>query len=160
MKYIIPSRDRSKEGIFGIYNASQGVTIIELLVVIGIVAILGAMSSAFIGSMIRDNNFDTTTDQVIGSIRKAQNFAMDGKDNEAWGVCLNGSIIRMYSGTCATPTYKNDYEVPANVNITGLNETIFSSQRGEPSSILSITVSTNNDSNVVTVNQAGGMEVN
>lgn len=139
---------------------NSGITLIELLIVIGIVAIIGASASPFLSNFILRNNLETTTDKVVGTIRKAQNYAMDGKNNATWGVCLSGSNLRLFSGTCALPTFSEDFEVSGSVTVTGFSETTFGKLRGEPSGTLSITISTGIDSHTVKVNTAGGMTVN
>lgn len=138
----------------------SGVTYIELLIVIAIVAILGAAISPFFFRFILQNNLQATVDRVISTIRKAQNYAMDGKNNEVWGVCETGGKIRLFSGSCSTPSFSEDFDIPGNIPITGFTETTFSKLRGEPSGVLNITISTDIDTRVVNVNAAGGMEIN
>lgn len=137
-----------------------GITLIELLLVTAIIAIIGASVSPFLSNFILRNNLETTTDKIIGTIRKAQSYAMDGKDDATWGVCLSGGNLRLYSGSCLSPTRSEDFSVPGRVTISGLNDTTFSKLRGEPSNALSITIGTDIDSQTVTVNAVGGMTIN
>jgi prepilin-type N-terminal cleavage/methylation domain-containing protein len=139
---------------------TKGVTFIELLLVISIIAIIGAATSPFISRFILQNNHTNTVSRLISSIRKAQNYAMDGKNGEVWGVCLSSGNIRLFSGTCDTPTFSEDFNVPQSVSITGLNEVTFSKLRGEPSSVLNISMNSDIDSVNLVVNSAGGMEIN
>lgn len=138
----------------------QGLTLIELLMVIAIFAIIAASSTPFLSNFILRNNYETTVDKVVSTIRKAQQYAMDGKNDVTWGVCLSGNSIRLFSGSCALPTFSEDFDTPSSVTITGLNETTFSTLRGEPSSALSITITTDIGTQTVTMNTAGGMEIN
>lgn len=144
-------------------NRSQsGVSFIELLLVIAIIAILGASVTPFLSNFILRNNLETTTDKVIGSIRKAQNYSMDGKNDAVWGVCTTGSHLRLFRGSCESLDFSEDFTVSGSVNVSGLEDPgiTFSKLRGEPSSSLSVTISTNIDSNSVQVNTGGGMEIN
>ena len=137
-----------------------GVTVIELLIVISIVAILGASTAPFLINFIQRTQLDTTVDSVIGTIRKAQGNAITGKLDTAWGACLyNGDTIRLYNDTCVSSTVKEDFTVPGTITIIGFNDTTFSKGRGEPSIPLSITISSSYDSNTITVNEAGGMKI-
>lgn len=138
----------------------KGVSYIELLVVIGLIAIIGASVSPFLSNFILRNNLETTTDNLVGTIRKAQAYSMDGKNDAAWGVCLAGGNIRLFTGTCGSPTISEDYTVSSSVTITGLTTTTFSRLRGEPSSSLSVAISTDIGSTIITLNAAGGMEIN
>ncbi|OGM74825.1 hypothetical protein A2191_02875 [Candidatus Woesebacteria bacterium RIFOXYA1_FULL_38_9] len=71
---------------------NAGITLIELLLVIAIVALLGAAATPFLSSFVLRTNFDATGQKVVSSIRKAQGYAMDGKQSQVWG-CVNLAII-------------------------------------------------------------------
>ena len=137
----------------------KGLTLIELLIVIAIIGILGAATTPFLSNFVLRSAFDTTVDRAISSIRKAQNFAMDGRNNETWGVCVTESKIRVYAGSCDSPTISDNFSFPDTVTVSGLNDTTFSSTRGEPSQTLSITISSTLDSATITLNSAGGLEI-
>ena len=139
---------------------SAGFTFIEVILVVAIMEILGATSAPFLTNFIFRNNLETTVDKTISVIRKAQEYAMDGKNDTVWGVCYTDGAIRFFSGNCATPTIKEDFTVPASVTITGFTATTFSAMRGEPNAAMSITVNGGISSKTVTVNIAGGMSVN
>lgn len=137
----------------------KGFTLIELLLVIAIVAILGAATTPFLSRFVLQTNFDSSEEKVISTIRKAQEYAMDGKNGETWGVCLSGNSLRLYSGSCANPTISENFTIPTTVNISGFSDTTFNT-RGEPSGSLSITVSTSLESSEILLNSAGGLNVN
>jgi prepilin-type N-terminal cleavage/methylation domain-containing protein len=137
----------------------QGLTLIELLLTIAIIGVLGAMASPFVSSFIGRTNYETTADKVVSVIRKAQGYAMDGKNGAVWGVCINGSNIRLFSGTCASPTFSEDFPIQNTVTVSGLTTTTFS-LRGEPipaNGLASVVVTTTNGTRTVTVNAGGGI---
>jgi len=139
---------------------NKGITIIELLLIIALITILGTASSPFLSSFISRNNYETSTDKVVSTLRKAQGYSMSGKNQSAWGICLaTGNKIRLYRGLCTTPDFSEDFDIPDSVTISGLSDITFSILRGEPSSALTITVSTQIDSRTVGVNGAGMIEV-
>lgn len=137
----------------------KGITLIELLLVVAIIAVIGASISPFLSRFVLQTNSDSTSDKVIGSIRKAQSNTMNGKDGDVWGVCMTGNIIRLYSGSCATPTISEDFTVPTSVSVVGLSDTTFN-DRGEPSASMSVTISSDVQNISVNLNSAGGMEIN
>lgn len=138
----------------------KGVTVIELLLVISIVAIVAAAATPFLSSFVLRNNLEVTTARVIGTIRKAQNYSQDGKNDEVWGVCLTGGNLRLFSASCTSPSFSEDFSVPKTVKISGLSETFFSKLRGEPSNSLNITITTDIGTSTVQLNEAGGMGIN
>jgi len=140
----------------------QGVTLIELLVTIAIIGIIGAVASPFVSSFINRINYETTADKVVSVIRKAQGYAMDGKNGAVWGVCLTGSNLRLFSGSCSSPTFSEDFSIQSTTTITGLTTTTFS-LRGEPNpsgGLTSVTVTSSVGSRTVSVNAGGGISLN
>lgn len=140
-------------------SRSRGVTLIELILVTSIILILGASTTPFISSFISRNNLDVTTDKVVGTIRKAQNYARTNKDDGVWGACVTGQIIRMYRGSCNSPIQSDDFSFPESVTITGFSDTTFSKNRGELSGPLSISISNNRGTNTININIAGGATI-
>lgn len=137
----------------------QGVTFVEILLVVSIIAIIAAAVSPFISNFILINNFEITRDYTIGTLRKAQAYAMSGKNGEIWGVCVTGHNLRLFSGSCNSPNIKEDYVLSETVSISGLNEITFNT-RGEPSSSLDINLNTDLDHAHIVANRAGGIELN
>lgn len=135
-------------------------TLIELLIVISVIAIIGTFTTPFLSNFIVSNNFETTMNEIIGTIRKAQNYSMSGKNEGAWGVCLKSSKITLFKGSCNLPVFTESYDVPASVTVVGLNEITFSNKLGEPSSSLAITVSAVNKLRTINLNQVGGITIN
>ena len=137
-------------------HKSRGVTVIELILIIALIAIVGTAATPFLSNFILRNNYETTVDKVLSSLRKAQGYSMSGRNQSLWGVCLAaGNKIRLYRGSCATPAFSEDFDVPGSVAVSGLSDTTFSTLRGEPSGTLTITISTDIGTRTVSVNGAG-----
>ena len=138
-------------------RANQGITLIELLLVVALIATIGVMTAPFAGQLYQRINLETTTTAAVTALHKAQANSMEGKSDASWGICLTGSTLRVYLGSCLSPTQKEDWSVPSTVMISGLSNVTFSRLRGEPSSALSVTVSNLAGSNTLTANLAGGL---
>lgn len=141
----------------------KGVTIIELLLVIGIFGILAASTTPFLSSFLVRNNWHVTVDRVTSEIYKAQSYAMSGKvisGNKVWGVCITGSVFRMFNGSCEVPNYREDFTIPNQITVSGITAIVFGNLRGEPNSVSTITVNAGLGSNTITINGAGMVDVN
>lgn len=140
-------------------NMQEGISLIEILLVIAIVAVIGATSTPFLSRFVLQVHFDAAYEQVIGSLHKAQAYTMDGKDNQTWGVCNVSNIVRVYSGSCNSPVQSEDFTVPASVSLISFSDTTFNA-RGEPSSPLNFQITSTLESADITLNSAGGITIN
>ena len=141
---------------------NKGFTIIELLLVIAMIGILAAAGAPFYARFVAQNNLEVSMNKVVSTIRKAQGYAMDGKDGATWGFCMTGNSLRLFRGTCSSPAYNEDFDLTG-VTVSGLSETVFtgiSGKRGEPSSTQSITLTNDIGSVNISLNSAGGVEIN
>ena len=134
-------------------------TLIEILLVVAIITIIGVSSTPFLSRFVLQTNFDSVVEKLIGSIRKAQEYAMDGKNGVVWGVCKSTNNIRLYSGSCNSPTISENFSIPSTVTVTGLNDANFN-LRGEPSSPLSVTINTTIETKTIQLNSTGGLTIN
>lgn len=139
----------------------QGVTFIEIILSVAVIAVIAASAQPFLSGFLLRNNMTSVQDSVISTLRKAQQYSMDGKDNASWGACRNtaGTLIRLYrGGTCNAPTVSENFSVPSNITVSAFDVT-FSKLRGEPSSAISVSITSSIDSRSISVNLAGGMTI-
>lgn len=141
-------------------KSKAGITLIEILLVIAIIAILAAAIAPFLSSFVLRNNHDIARDRLLGSFRKAQSYSMTKKNGAIWGVCLSDSTtIRLYRGSCNSPAYSEDYGFNSNITISGFSNVTFSKHRGEPSASVSTTITSSQSSDTITVNSAGRIAI-
>lgn len=141
----------------------KGFTIIELLLVIGLVGLLTGVTSPILSANVQRSNWQTTTDRVSSQLWKAQSYAVEGKSisgSVVWGVCVTGSILRLFNGSCGSPVFKEDYQIPPGVSVTGLSGVTFDNLRGEPSAATTVVVGSGLGSNTITVNPVGLIGIN
>jgi prepilin-type N-terminal cleavage/methylation domain-containing protein len=143
-------------------NHALGFTLVELILVVAIIAILAVSSAPFVSRFLFTQNLESAQDKTVSSLRKAQAYAMDNKNDAAWGVCLAGTSLRLFRGTCASPTYQENFDV-SDITVSGLSEISFSGatgRRGEPSGAATITLSNDVGTKTVSINNAGGITIN
>lgn len=137
-----------------------GFTLIELLLVVALLLVIGAMTAPFAGGFLIRVYQETTVNSLVSALHRAQALSLDGKSNATWGICQTSNIIRVYTGSCASPTIKEDTSVPSTITLSGLNTTTFSRTTGEPSGTLAITISSGAGTKNITVNALGVVDVN
>lgn len=138
----------------------KGLSVVELMLVIAIVGILGGISTPILSNYyVRYQNI-SAEDRLVGALRKAQIFSMQHRLGVAWGVCVTGSTLRMFGGSCGAATVAEDWQIPAGVGITGLTSLSFGAYRGEPNSAATVTLTANTGVTTVVVNSRGGIDVN
>ncbi|OGC49760.1 hypothetical protein A3A69_02320 [candidate division WWE3 bacterium RIFCSPLOWO2_01_FULL_37_15] len=136
-----------------------GVTLIELLLVISIIGIVGGVTAPVLSRLVLQINLNSSENKIVSTIKKAQEYSMDGKGNGIWGLCMSGSNVILYDGTCLNPLSSDSFLIPATVIISGLSDTNFN-LRGEPSNVLNVSLGTSLGSRTIQINSAGGVNVN
>lgn len=136
----------------------NGFTLIELLLVIGIMLIIAGSSSPFYARFLTQNNVSNVIDQLSGQLRKAQLYAMMGRQNGPWGVTISsGSIILFQGVNFASRNVALDEKFLINpaININGLSEIIFTKVTGLPNITPTIEISGNGTFKTLTINNQG-----
>jgi len=137
-----------------------GYSYIELLISVSILAIIGVMVTPYMSSFISGNQLRLTEDAFSSMVKKSQSYAIANKNNAVWGVCLHGSDIRVYSGSCNAPVIKDDYVIPQSITVSGLSDFQFSKGRGELSSSEQIIMSSSVDSVTIDISPLGAIVLN
>ena len=132
---------------------NQGFTFLELLLVISIISVIGAMSAIFYSRFLAQNAVSNTVEQLSSQLRKAQTYAMAGKQNSAWGVKFASNKITLYSASSAA--FDENFAVSSNVSVTGFTQVLFARATGIPDSTPTITITQNDTTKTVTVNAQG-----
>jgi prepilin-type N-terminal cleavage/methylation domain-containing protein len=136
----------------------KGFTLIEMLLVIALFMILAGLSTPFYARFLTQNNVNNVVDQLSGQLRKAQIYAMMGRQNGAWGVTVNSGAIILFQGSSyatRNSAFDEKFLLNPNISITGLTEVVFAKVSGLPSTTPTIVITGNNSSKTVTVNSQG-----
>lgn len=141
------------------FRINRGFTLVEILLVITIMLTLSVPTAAFYGRFLTQNAVSNTVDQIAGSLRKAQTYAMAGKNGSSnWGVNFGAKTITLYSGNSyvtRTPALDEKFSVNTNVSVVGLTDLNFTRVTGIPASSPTITVSGGNTSKTISINSQG-----
>ncbi|PIR64101.1 MAG: hypothetical protein COY81_01935 [Candidatus Pacebacteria bacterium CG_4_10_14_0_8_um_filter_43_12] len=136
---------------------SSGFTLVELLLTIGIISVIAVSSAPFLSRFILQIYTESTVTRIKSNISKAQNYSLDNKNDTTWGVCISGTELRMYSGSCDSPSYSEEYSIPSSISVTGFTNIAFSLDGTLPDA-LTVSVSSSISDTTYTVNQLGQIE--
>jgi len=141
----------------------KGFTFIEIILVVAIMLTISIMTPTFYSRFLLQNSVANTTDQLAGSMRKAQFQSMMGKNADSWSVNYSANTITLYKGNnfgVRDPSFDEKFTVNPNISVSGFTDLNFAKVSGLPSPgpfplNVSISSSSGNNSDVVTVNSQG-----
>lgn len=141
----------------------RGFTFIELILVVAILAIIGSFTPILYTNFFSQNAAANTVDQFAGSLRKAQMYAMMGRQNDNWGVSFTTSpkTITLYRGSSFAsrlPAFDETFSVDDATTITfstPSTDVNFARRTGVPSIQPVITITNGTNIKTVTVNSQG-----
>lgn len=86
-----------------------GFTLLELMLVIGILVIIATMSRDFYGSFVPTAQLEDNAKTIIYDLRNARDRAMNGQESKLWGIhFVNGASD--YYEVFSTPSDYNDIQ--------------------------------------------------
>lgn len=111
---------------------NRGMTLIEVVVVLGIISVLAAVVLSGLLALRTESNVSSTTDQVISALQLARSRALASVNEESYGVHLEADRYVLFTGTAydsgdaSNEVHLLDkYLEIANISIGGTNDVIF-----------------------------------
>lgn len=137
-----------------------GFTIVELLVVVGIMGILGLVSTVGGFQLLSQGYFTNTVERITRTLRTAQIYSLSGRSDSSWGVHYEVSRLVLFRGTdyqSRDTSFDIPTDIPPTVEITGWSDVYFDKLRGIPSAPLSIVVESQGRAGAISVNAQGAI---
>ncbi|MFQ6049790.1 MAG: Tfp pilus assembly protein FimT/FimU [Candidatus Paceibacterales bacterium] len=136
----------------------RGLALIEILLVVGILAVLVTLTLPLTLDFYKSQQLNIHTQGVIQALRRAQLKAMSVENSSIFGVYLVDDNYTLFKGSSyATRDVQYDAvsDLPQIINISGLSEIVFSKFEGIPSATGTIILSNNGDSQTISINEIG-----
>lgn len=140
---------------------TAGFTIVELMIVIGILVVIAATASPLFGNLNNNSQLDAARDILVQDLYQAQTFSRNRSRDTSWGVAVNGQVITLFSGTSyAARDTASDivYTVPSAITLSGSSQIVYSKLYGLPTTTGSFGFTTKGKTATVTINSKGMVE--
>ncbi len=136
----------------------KGFTLFEIILTIGIFAILVAVTAPLAFRFLGTQNIDDATKTTVASLRQARTQALFQKNDASFGINFSSSSYTLFQGSSyATRTATQDIVTtfPVGITISGLTEVVFEKRTGTPSSIGTLLIQSGGSSRSITINSQG-----
>ena len=138
----------------------SGFTIIEIILVVGIVAVIGASVSAGTVQILSQSYFTNSVERVAHTLRTAQIYSVSGREDSSWGVHYEPHKLVLFKGTSYVsrdPSFDVETPIPNSVEVTGWSDVYFDRLRGLPSSTPTILIEVLGRAGAVAVTSEGAI---
>ena len=136
----------------------KGYTLIELLLVVGLLAVAVGILSTMDRTFIVRSDLDNSTEATIEAVRRARLLSVGGEGDSTWGVYISDGVT-VFKGTsyaARDPEYDEEFAFSTMIGTSGLSEVVFSKQSGVPSATGDISIGSDiGVSNSITINEKG-----
>lgn len=138
----------------------EGFTLIEMILVIGIITALLMSAVPFYLSMSNSSQLDAATSILAQDLYIAQTNSRSQKDDSPWGVNVADQTITLFSGNnyaSRNTALDITYTLPSSVVAT-TGQVVYSKLYGLPQNTASFTLNTRSQSRSLVVNNKGMLE--
>lgn len=127
-------------------NARRGFTLVEVLLVLGLVSIVGGISVPLYREFQIRNDLNLAMEQTVQGLRRAQILSQAAQNDDEWGFYVPaGTLYKGRSYETRNVAYDEVYPMPSNIGTTGLTEVSYTKTTGRANGTGTITLHATND---------------
>ncbi len=142
----------------GGFNFKKGFTFIELMMVLGILGLLIALSFPLAAGFYRNRTLDVHLNGIVQVLRRAQFKSMSVEDDSSFGVYISPQKYVLFKGNSYNtrdPVFDETFKLPSGFQTTGLSEIVFKRVDGVPLDNGDITLTFGDQSGDININKFG-----
>ena len=139
-------------------SKAKGFTLVELLMVLGILALLIVVSLPLTVNFYKTRQLDVHEQGIVQALRRAQLKAMSIERNSAFGVYLTSTQYVLFKGSsyaARDTSYDEVFDLSGNLSVSGLSEIVFSKLNGTTTDTGTITLSIDDKTESININEMG-----
>lgn len=147
------------------FKKEAGFTLIEMLVVIGIVIVVAFIVVPISVVQLQGNKLESETKKLKSSMHNQQQYAYSAREDSAYGIVFNSGNYVLYQGdSYATATVTETIDLTNEVDIVQINfadsssEVNFAKNEFRPSTTGNIVISDGINSYTININSQGLIE--
>lgn len=133
-------------------------TLIEVLLTVALLSIVVLVTSPFMGRFLFAQGLPIAVDELRGSLAKAREYSLLGKNGSQWGVFVSGQTITLFRGdsfASRDASFDETYDIPSQVTLVASDEVVFARVSGVPSTEASYIFSHDSETKNYSLNAAG-----
>ena len=144
--------------IYKVKYKVRGFTLVELMMVIAILVLLIVVSLPLAINFYKTRQLDVYEQGFVQALRRAQLKAMSVEADSSFGVYIGSDQYVLFRGNsylARDVAYDEVFDLPDNLLVQGLSEIVFNKLRGIPSNTGDITLTINNQTETININEMG-----
>jgi prepilin-type N-terminal cleavage/methylation domain-containing protein len=139
----------------------QGFSILELVVVIGILTILLGLGTLYSSDFYQRTIIESEKDQIVSLLWRARSRALNNVNQTDHGLLLGSSTYVVFQGTSSAArntALDENFPVSSGINLSGASSVVFRSPDALPAATGTISVSNGIKTYSITINGEGGID--
>lgn len=140
---------------------NRGFSLLEILVVIAIIAALGAATLPYASRSYKHYVKTVETKNIISVLRRAETMAMANAFESNFGVKFTSSAAILFKGNSYAThdaAYDETYPISNAVSVSAPSEIVFEKITGRPAAAISLSVSSNGKNQMISVGKEGTID--
>lgn len=136
----------------------KGFTLFEILIVIGIMAILAGLTLPLGLNFYKSQQLEVQSQLILQSLRLGQSKSIFQENDSSFGIYFANNSYTLFQGSSwisRDSLYDQSFSLPSIISLSGLQEVVFSKMEGLPNITGNIVLNNGLDSRIININSLG-----